>query len=211
MRLINPQIARDLEQRKPLRVDLGSGPRPRPGFYALDQVEFDGIDIVADLNQPLELLPDDCVEHVFTSHALEHVDKLLPLLAEIHRITRPGGIIEIIVPHFSNPYYYSDPTHVRFFGLYTMNYFVDMDKQPDAHKVPALPTSTRFEIDSVSISFYRFNLVDRLVVPFLRYFVNRTPAAQHFYELRLSRLFPAAELRFRMRVCKPVTSGMPAR
>jgi SAM-dependent methyltransferase len=207
MRLINPQIAKDLAQGKPLRVDLGSGPRPRPGFYALDQVEFDGIDIVADLNQPLDLLPDDCAEHVFTSHALEHVDKLLPLLAEIHRITRRGGVIEIIVPHFSNPYYYSDPTHVRFFGLYTMNYFVDMDKQPGAHKVPALPTATRFEIDSVRISFYRFNLLDRLVVPFLKYFVNRTPAAQHFYELRLSRLFPAAELRFRMRVCKAGATG----
>jgi SAM-dependent methyltransferase len=206
MRLVNPEIAKDLEQGKPLRIDLGSGPRPRPGFYALDQVEFDGIDIVADLNQPLELLPDDCAEHVFSSHALEHVEKLLPLLAEIHRITRRGGVIEIVVPHFSNPYYYSDPTHVRFFGLYTMNYFVDMDKQPGAHKVPALPTSTRFEIDSVRISFYRFNLLDRLVVPFLRYFVNRSPATQHFYELRLSRLFPAAELRFRMRVCKAATS-----
>jgi SAM-dependent methyltransferase len=207
MRLINPQVEKDLQQGKPLRIDLGSGPRPRPGFYALDQVQFDGIDIVADLNQPLDLLPDDCAEHVFSSHALEHVEKLLPLLAEIHRITRGGGLIEIVVPHFSNPYYYSDPTHVRFFGLYTMSYFVDMDKQPAAHKVPPLPTSARFEIDSVRISFYRFNLLDRLVVPFLRYFVNRSPAAQHFYELRLSRLFPAAELRFRMRVCKAGATG----
>jgi SAM-dependent methyltransferase len=202
MRLVNPQIARDLEQGKPLRIDLGSGPKPRAGFYGLDQLEMEGVDIVADLNEPLDLLPDNCAEHVFSSHALEHVDKLLPLLAEIHRITRHDGYVEIIAPHFSNPYYYSDPTHVRFFGLYTMSYFVDIDKQPGAHKVPALRSATRFKMDSVSLSFYRFNLIDRIFVPFLRYFVNRTARSQNFYELRLSWLFPAAEVRYKMRVCK---------
>jgi hypothetical protein len=115
---------------------------------------------------------------------------------------RPGGLLEVVAPHFSNPYYYSDPTHVRFFGLYTMSYFVDMDKQPGAHKVPAFPGRTRFEMESVSLSFYRFNLWDRLFVPFLRYFANHTPRSQHFYELRLSWLFPAAEVRYKMRASK---------
>jgi SAM-dependent methyltransferase len=202
VRLLNPQIARDLEQGKALRIDIGSGPRPRPGFYALDQLELEGIDIVADLNQPLDLLPDNCAEHIFSSHTLEHVEKLLPLLAEIHRIARPGGLIEIIAPHFSNPYYYSDPTHVRFFGLYTMNYFVDTDKQPKVWQVPTFYSKTRFEMESVKLSFYRLNLIDRLFVPFLRYFVNRSPRTQNFYELRLSWLFPAAEIRYRMRACK---------
>jgi SAM-dependent methyltransferase len=203
MRLINPQIATDLEQGKPLRIDLGSGSRPRPGCYALDQLQFDGIDIVANLNEPFDLLPDNCADYVFSSHALEHVDKLLPLIAEIHRITRPGGLIEIVAPHFSNPYFYSDPTHVRFFGLYTMYYFVDSDKQPDVRKVPAFYTTARFEMESVRISFDRLNLFDRIVVPFMRYFINRSPRCQHFYERRLSWLFPAAEIRYKLRPCKP--------
>ena len=202
MRLLNPQIRRDLDEGKPLRIDIGSGPRPRPGFYALDQLELDGIDIVADLNQPLDLLPDNCAEHIFSSHTLEHVEKLLPLLAEIHRIARPDATIEIIVPHFSNPYYYSDPTHVRFFGLYTMNYFVDIEKQPKVWRVETFYSKTRFEMDQVKLTFYRSNLWDRLFVPFLRYFVNCSPGAQNFYERRLSWLFPAAEIRYRMRACK---------
>lgn len=203
VRFLNLQVAKDLAQGKALRIDVGSGRRPQPGFYGLDEVEFAEVDIAADLNKPLDLLPNDCAEHIFSSHALEHVRELIPLLAEFHRITRHGGILEIIVPHFSNAYFYSDPTHVRFFGLYTLNYFVEMDKQPGPHKVPTLPTSTRFELDSVRISFYRFNLFDRLVVPFLRYFANRTPASQHCYELRWSRLFPASELTFKLRVSKP--------
>jgi len=203
MQLVNPRVAADLEAGAPLRLNLGSGPTPKAGFYSVDQVRMDGIDIVADLNKPLSLLPDDCAEHVFTSHTLEHVDNLFLLLSEIHRITRPGGLIEVIVPHFTNPYYYSDPTHLRFFGLYTMSYFVDMEKQPHARKVPAFYSQTRFEIESVKIAFYRFNLLDRLFVPFLRYLVNRSPGAQEWYELRLSRFFPAAEIRYRMRAAKP--------
>lgn len=202
MRLANPQIAEDLKQGRPLRLDIGSGAKPRGGFYGVDRLDTPGVDIVADLNEPLGLLPDNCAEHVFSSHALEHVEDLFLLLREIHRLARPGALIELIVPHFSNPYYYSDPTHVRFFGLYTMSYFVDIDKQPHGHKVPAFANGPRFTIDSVTIAFYRFNLLDRLVVPFLRYFVNRSPRAQDFYELRLSRRFPAAEIRYKMRPSK---------
>jgi SAM-dependent methyltransferase len=202
MRLVNPQIARDLEQGKRLRIDLGSGARPRPGFYALDQLELEGVDIVADLNQPFDLLPDNCAEHIFSCHTLEHVEKLLPLLGEIHRITRPGGLIEIIVPHFSDPYAYSDPTHVRFFGLYTMSYFVDTGKQPHRRKVPAFYSSTRFEIESVYLAFHRSNPIDRIFVPLFRYLVNASAWSQSFYERRLSWLFPAEEIRYRMRACK---------
>jgi hypothetical protein len=202
VRLRNPQIRRDLEAGKALRIDIGGGPRPRPGFYALDQLELEGIDIVADLNQPLDLLPDSCAEHIFSSHTLEHVEKLLPLLAEIHRIARPGATIEFIVPHFSDPYAYSDPTHVRFFGLYTMSYFVDTEKQPHRRKVPAFYSPVRFELESVYLAFYRTNLLDRLVVPLIRYLVNLNACTQDFYERRLSWLFPAAELRYRLRARK---------
>jgi ubiquinone/menaquinone biosynthesis C-methylase UbiE len=202
VRLLNPQIRHDLDDGKPLRIDIGSGPRPRPGFYALDQLELEGIDIVADLNEPLDELPDNCAEHIFSSHTLEHVPQLLPLLAEIHRIARPGALIEFIVPHFSDPYAYSDPTHVRFFGLYTMSYFVDTEKQPHRRKVPAFYSRVRFELESVYLSFYRTNLLDRLFVPFFRYVVNVSAGSQNFYERRLSWLFPAAEIRYRMRACK---------
>ena len=50
---------------------------------------------------------------------------------------------------------------------------------------------------------YRFNLIDRLFVPLLRYLVNRSPRAQERYELRLSRFFPASEIRYLMRAAKP--------
>lgn len=202
MLLINPLVSADIAAAKPLRIDLGSGPNPKQNCYSLDQLALDGIDIVADLNQPFDLLPDNCAEYVFSSHALEHVANLLPLLGELHRITRPDGLIEVVVPHFSNPYYYSDPTHVRFFGLYTMNYFVPTDLQPGVRKVPTFYSAIRFELESVKLSFYRTNLLDRIFVPILRYLVNRSGASQDFYERRLSWIFPAAEIRYKLRPIK---------
>jgi len=178
MRLINPQVSADIAVGKLLRLDLGAGPRPRSGCYSLDQFDLSGIDIVADLNQPFDQLPDNCAEYIFSSHALEHVEHLLPLLGELHRITRPDGLIEIVVPHFSNPYYYSDPTHRRFFGLYTMSYFVPTELQSPARTVPNFYSPTRFRLEAVKFHFYRTSLVDRIFVPILRYFVNRSPAAQ---------------------------------
>jgi ubiquinone/menaquinone biosynthesis C-methylase UbiE len=160
---------------------------------------LDGVDIVADLNEPLDLIPDNCVEYVFSQHALEHVQHLLPLLREIFRITKHDGFIEIIVPHFSNPYYYSDPTHVRFYGLYSMYYFVDESKQHAIRKVPSFYSDVRFDIESVRIEFYQLSMIDKLVVPFLSRLVNRNIQWQNFYERRLSSLFHAWQLRFHMR------------
>jgi hypothetical protein len=80
---------------------------------------------------------------------------------------------------------------------------VDTEKQPEAWRVPVFYSPTRFEMESVKLSFYRTNLFDRLFVPVLRYFVNRSPGAQNFYERRLCWILPAAEVRYRMRACKP--------
>ena len=199
MRIVNLQVEKDIEQGKPIKLDLGSGRSARRGFYSVDHLELDGVDIVADLNETLDLLPDNCVEYVFSQHALEHVQHLLPLLREIFRVTKPNGFIEVIVPHFSNPYYYSDPTHIRFFGLYSMYYFVQSSKQHAIRKVPSFYSDARFDIESVRIEFYQLSKIDKLVVPFLSRLVNRNIHWQDFYERRLSSLFHAWQLRFLMR------------
>ncbi|MHC4737562.1 MAG: hypothetical protein ACYS9Y_01525, partial [Planctomycetota bacterium] len=48
---------------------------------------------------------------------------------------KKGGRVFAYVPHFSNLYYYSDPTHNSFFGFYTFYYFVD-SKHQLKRKVP---------------------------------------------------------------------------
>src|SRR5262245_42475409 len=135
MQILNPDIHRCLDAGRGLRLNLGGGERRLPGYFSLDCVPATNPDILADLNAPLTELPDNSVEAIYARHTLEHVTRLLELLQELHRITRPDGRIEIIVPHFSNPFGYSDPTHVRCFGLYSFYYFCAAEDQPP-RKVP---------------------------------------------------------------------------
>jgi SAM-dependent methyltransferase len=199
MRILNQQFVTDLEAGRPIRLDLGSGGKRKPGFYAVDHLALEGVDIVADLNQPLALIPDQSVDHVYTRHVLEHIHEFLPLMREIHRVCKPGAQIEIIVPHFSNVYGFSDPTHVRFFGIYTMNYFVRPESQLGPRKVPAFYTQTRFELESVHIDFYRSGRIDRLLAGLFTRWVNRSMAWQDFYERRCASWFHAWQITFRMR------------
>lgn len=199
MKILNPQVSRDLDQGKSIKLDLGSGGPGRAGFYAVDHLALEGVDIIADLNQRFDLLPDNCVSHIYSRHALEHVDRLLPLMNELHRLTRADGRIEIVVPHFSNVYGFSDPTHVRFFGLYSMYYFVARENQPSIRKVPSFYTNARFRIDKLTIEFYRSGAIDKLIAPLLGRLINQSIHLQDFYERRLSGLFHAWQIRYLMR------------
>lgn len=198
MKILNSALVQDLASGSPIRLDLGSGRSARKGFYAVDHLEMPGVDAVADLNEPLELLPDNCSDHIYSRHVLEHISEFIPLMREIHRITRPGGTIEIIVPHFSNVYGFSDPTHVRFFGLHSMFYFVAPENQPSTRKVPTFYTDLRFKVRSIRIDFYRNGLIDRVLEPVFSRLVNRSFGTQTFYERRLSGLFHAWQIRYEL-------------
>ena len=123
MKIVNNKILEDLRNGTPLSINLGSGLTSKNGYYSLDIVNHVGIDIIADINEPLELIPDGSVNRVYTHHVLEHIENFIGLMRELNRIISDDGEIEIVVPHFSNVYGFSDPTHCRFFGLYSMYYF----------------------------------------------------------------------------------------
>ena len=209
MRIINPDIFRDIEAGKGLRLNLGSGMRSKPGFYNVDLLPLPGVDIVADLNDPLDALPDNSVEEIFSRHTLEHVSQFLPLLAEMHRISRPEAKIELIVPHFSNPHGYSDPTHVRFFGLYSLFYFCDEADQP-RRKVPNFYIPQRFRVERVTFSLLKQSLMDRLAQAVLQKLINRSYAWLDWYERRLCWWFPVSSVRYLLRPKKEAVSRLAA-
>ena len=107
----------------PLALELGCGQKAHPGRVGIDRLELPGVDIVADLEQGLPFLPDNSVDSVHTESFLEHVQQLDHLMGEIWRVLKPKGRLHLFVPHFSNPFFYSDYTHQRFFGLYSFEYF----------------------------------------------------------------------------------------
>ena len=198
MKIINAAIRQDIEASCPLRLNLGSGTTSREGFYNVDLLALDNVDVVADLNRPLDGLPDDSVAEVVCRHTLEHVENIVGILSELHRVVRPDGRIEIAVPHFSDPYGYSDPTHVHFFGLFSMYYFCEMEDQP-RRKVPCHYAASPFIVEQIRIRFHTRGLLDGSVGRLIRGLVNLNYFTQHWYERRFAWLWPASEIRYVMR------------
>jgi hypothetical protein len=198
MQIINQDVSRCIEGGVGLKIDLGAGPVARPGFFSLDHLPLKGVDIVADLNKPFELLPDGCCTHLTAYHVLEHIIDLLPMMAEAHRILASGGIFDVVVPHFANPFAYSDPTHVRFFGIYSMHYFVDEDDQPGARRIPNFYAPTRFRIDDIRVRFEVGGMFDGVLGRVMNKLVNRNFESMAQWERRAAWLIKPAEIHYRL-------------
>ena len=126
-------------------IDLGCGTSNKPENIGIDVLPLSGVDYVANMEEGLSFIQDNSVDEYITSHFLEHVANFEHLMAEIYRTLKPGGIIKVTIPHFSNPYYYSDYTHKRFFGLYSFDYFSDGENSL-RRKTPKYNSSFQFAI-----------------------------------------------------------------
>ena len=59
-------------------------------------------------------------DRVFAVHVLEHLPDYLPLLAEIRRVLRPGGLLHVLAPWWGHVNAVADPTHVRLVDVQTI-------------------------------------------------------------------------------------------
>lgn len=163
----NDKLLEDFKAGRAIRLNIGSGPVRRDDTYNLDIRDLPGTDLLADLEAPLDRLPDASVEHVEAHHVLEHVSALDELLDELHRVLVPDGSIDIRVPHWANPLGYSDPTHVRLFGLYSFCYLVPLQEQPLGRKVPNYRSRRPFDIETLELCFRRNNRLFQVLESFL--------------------------------------------
>jgi SAM-dependent methyltransferase len=86
-----------------LKIDLGCGGAKRDGFIGLDLFDALGVDHVLDLTTASFPFPDASVDHVFSSHFLEHIPIPNHLFSEIGRVCKEGAKIEFWTPYgFSN-------------------------------------------------------------------------------------------------------------
>lgn len=181
-----------------LELGCGNTKRNREAL-GVDLLDYPDVDIVGDVYEALASFPDRSVDAVFSYHFVEHVPDLPRLLSELARIVKPDGMVEFVAPHFSNPYYYSDPTHRYFFGLYTFCYFASAS--PFTRTVPTYGYEPTFAIANVDLIF-------KSARPFfVRYGVKRVGGLlfnsctylQEWYEENFCYLFPCYEVRYVLR------------
>ncbi|MDC1066127.1 methyltransferase domain-containing protein [Candidatus Pseudothioglobus singularis] len=202
---MNPIFKKNVNERirsaSRLVIEIGCGSSPKvENAITLDFIDSENIDIVTDINEGIPF-EDNSVDEIHSYHFLEHVEDLNFLLKEMNRVIKEDGLIIGTVPHFSNPYYFSDPTHKIFFGLYTFSYF-DMEQKLFKRKVPTYYSSELFIVKKIRLGFTSPFPGRYIFKKMLGFFVNISRYSKEFYEENLVYIFPAYEIYFELRKAK---------
>jgi len=176
-----------------VNLNLGCGDQKLPGFIGVDRLGYPDTDVICDLNYPLPF-KSLSIDYVYAKSILEHLNDLASILTEVERILKPGGTFYIYVPHWSNPFYYSDYTHQHTFGLVTLDYFIPPSAQV-FRKVPAYQ-SLKFQITGVRLLFESPFGWLRWMMKGFQWLVNRRKDWLLFYEYHLSGVVPCYAIEF---------------
>ena len=178
-------------------IELGPGTKRKyKDSITIDRVEIDGVDIVANLDEGFSYIPDNSVDLIYSRHVLEHVLDLELIFSEVHRILKPGGGCHLIVPHFSNPYYYSDYTHKSFWGLYTICYF--SSDRFYKRTTPSFYQKIDFEIIEIDLLFKSPFYFRNLLKKVWQGLFNSCKYMQELYEENFSQIIPCYEINIRV-------------
>ncbi len=199
---IRVDIERIIREGGRVALELGCGAKRVKGRITIDKRDLPGVDIIADLEDGLPFLPDRSVDAIHCRSVLEHIGNFENLIGEIVRVLKDDGTAHIFVPHFSNPYYYSDYTHKRLFGLYSFYYFVDASRQP-SRKVPSFYTDIRVEVVSLKLKFRSPFLIVRAARKLFGAIVNLHPFLQEFYEGNFCYVVPCDGIEVILRPARP--------
>jgi SAM-dependent methyltransferase len=173
------------------KLNIGCAGDIRNGFVNVDFVKQNGVDVVCDLNKFPWPFKNGEFDEIYASHVLEHVDDLIKVMNEIHRISSDGAKIIIRGPHFSCGVSYRDPTHKRFFSYFTFEYFCKMEDYYD-RKEKGL-----FKINRRKLNFTRlaFPVLNKIFNPL----INANP---EIYERFFCWILPCSEALFELKVIK---------
>lgn len=109
--------------RLPRILDVGCGPKKYPGSIGIDMNPNTAADVLCHLDRGALPFRDNAFDEVRAVHLIEHVENVIRTMEEFHRVTRPGGIIFIVTPHYTDFSSFCDPTHRWHLNSFSFWYF----------------------------------------------------------------------------------------
>lgn len=188
-------ILQHLETFETIKLDIGCGPlKKHADWIGIDMLDIEGVDIVGDIYEVIKAFPDSSVDEVHAYHFFEHIPDVPALLIELRRVLKQTGFIEIVVPHFSNAYFYSDYTHKTFFGLYSFSYMVKDNLL--RRKVPNYNVDSGLQLKTVFLHFKSPLLINRPFRKLWQLIFNSNTFMKEWYEDSWSSSIPCYEVQF---------------
>jgi len=181
-----------LDNRQQNILDIGCGKRKRNNALGIDVNPRSDADIFHDLNQYPYPFTDNRFDEIYADNILEHLDDVMKVMIELHRITKPEGFIEITVPFYPHRNAYTDPTHKHFFGVHSFDYFISGTDHGNFQY-----SSIQFKLLSVEFDkgLVKRHAFDRI----LANFANKN---KDLYENRFANIFPLNQLTFCLKPVK---------
>jgi len=170
-------------------LDLGCGNKKRKGAVGIDFNSRTAADVIHDLNAFPYPLDDSSFDEIYLDNALEHLDDVMRVMEEVHRICKPGGLVKVIVPYFRSIWASIDPTHKHSFTVDSFAYF-----DPDHITCIRYDYSlARFKLEKVVFNETLSNSwTKKLFLPI----ANRWPRGYEYY---FSHLYPLDDISYYLR------------
>jgi SAM-dependent methyltransferase len=187
-------------------LDIGCGCNKVPGAIGMDINPKSDADIIHDLDELPYPFAEDEFDEVIGRHVIEHVRDPMAVICELHRITKPGGIIKLVAPHWTNPDWATDLTHRNHLNSYSFRNFIE-----DRTVFPFY-TEVRFRQRKIYVSLLR--LWKPFGLEFLINLDNRFPRMRFlrkFWEHYLNAIVRGKEIYFELEVIKQPASDRQAR
>jgi predicted SAM-dependent methyltransferase len=166
--------------------DVGCGNSKTKGAIGIDISSNTQADIVHDLNKFPWPFNDNEFDEIICNDILEHLDNIITVMEEIHRLGKSNAIVRIRVPHFSSNNAYGDITHKHFFDTQSFNCFIEENPLYKHY------SKVRFKKISAKITFGK-------LYRFVGLFANTWSLK---YERYFAFIFPAGNIEFEFRVIK---------
>lgn len=120
-----------------IKLDIGGGNNPQPGFIIMDVRPLPHVHIVHDWDVRPWPIPDDTMTITVASHVVEHVNPVnfgfIKWMDEVWRITKYGGQLMLSTPYAGSEGYWADPTHCNPCTKNTWRYFDPVS--PDLYEI----------------------------------------------------------------------------
>jgi SAM-dependent methyltransferase len=186
-----------VSQAAPRILDIGCGANKVAGAIGMDINPRTSADVIHDLDDLPYPFADDSFDQVIGRHVIEHVANPLAVMGELHRITRAGGMVKLVAPHWTNPDFATDLTHRNHLNSYSFRNLTEN------RAVFEFYTDVRFRQLSVTVTI--LNLWKIFGFEFFVNLDNRFPKMRFlrkFWEQYLNAIVRGKEIYFELEVIK---------
>lgn len=170
---------------------LGCGQNKSTGTVCVDNNPEVKPDVIHDLNKFPYPFKTGQFDKIIAHNIIEHLDHVIRVMEEIHRIAKPNATLEIVTGHFSGVDSFTDPTHKHFFTSRSFDYFI-----PGCDLYKYRYSKARYSRQRVLLGPENHS---NKLIRFVLKLINQHIA---FYESRLAFIFPVGVIYYKLKVIK---------